>query len=138
VRITGPAATNRKIIANGLKGPLGLAWAGADAVYVSESGGGQVSRVDLKTGARSVAVSKLEQPEGVAVAPDGALLVVEVAAKRLTRIDPKSGARSIIAANLPIGLGTGPSLYRSVAASLSAIYINSDIQNAIYKITPKK
>jgi sugar lactone lactonase YvrE len=138
VRVTGPKATDRKIVASGLGAPVGLAWARPDALYASESRAGQVSRVDLKTGAKSVVAAKLETPEGVAVDSDGMLLVVEVAAKRLTRIDPKSGSRSVIASNLPIGLGYGPSLYRGVAASASAIYVNSDIENAIYKITPKK
>ena len=82
--------------------------------------------------------AKLDAPEGLTVAPDGALLVVEVAAKRVTRLDPKKGTRSVIASNLPIGLSNGPSLYRGIAASPSAIYINSDIENSIYKITPRK
>jgi sugar lactone lactonase YvrE len=138
VRVTGPKVTDRKTVASGLNGPLGLAWASPDAVYVSESRAGQVSRIDLKTGMKSVVAGKLERPEGVAVASDGALLVVEVAAQRVTRIDPKNGARSVIAAHLPIGQGYGPSLYRGIAVSPSAIYVNSDIENSIYKITARK
>ena len=138
VRITGPRPTDRKIVASGLAGPVGLAWAGNDAVYVSETRAGQVSRIDLKSGEKNLVAPRLESPEGLAVAPDGAILVVEAGAKRVTRLDLKKAMRSIIAANLPIGLGNGPSLYRGIAVSPTAIYINSDIENSIYKITPRK
>ena len=123
VRVTGPKVTDRKIVASGLGGPVGLAWAGTDAVYVSESCAGQVSRIDLKTGGKTLAAGKLETPEGVAIAPDGALVVVEVAAKRVTRIDPNNGVRGAIAANLPLGQGYGPSLYRGITVSPSGIYV---------------
>ena len=138
LRVTGPKVTDRKAIASGLAGPSGLAWAGSDALYVSETRSGQVSRIDLKTGAKSLVAGNLQAPEGLAVAADGAVLVVEVKAKQVTRIDPKTGARSVIAANLPIGQGFGPSLYRGIAVSASAIYVNSDIENSIYKITARK
>jgi len=136
LRLAGQTGADRKAIVAGLAGPAGLAWAGPDAVYVSESQAGQVSRIDLKTGSKSVLGKDLRAPEGVAVMPDGGVLVVEVAAKRVTRLDPKTGAHSTIAERLPIGLSNGPSLYRSVAASPTAIYINSDIENSIYEITP--
>jgi len=77
----------------------------------------------------------LKQPEGIAVRSEGAVYVVEVGAKRLVRIDPDSHAVSTVADKLPIGLTNGMSLFRSVAASATAIYINSDIENSIYKIT---
>ena len=64
--------------------------------------------------------------------------MVEVGAKRVTRVDPKNGSRTVIAANLPIGQGFGPSLYRGIAVSPSAIYINSDVENSIYRITGRK
>jgi sugar lactone lactonase YvrE len=138
IRVNGPKATDRKVVAAGLNWPVGLAWAGTDALYVSESRGGQISRIDLNTGAKTVVAKNLEIPEGLAVASGGAILVVEVSAKRVTRIDPKTGSRSVVAANLPIGLGFGPSLYRGIAVSPSAIYINSDIENSIYSITARK
>lgn len=138
LRVTGLRMGDRKIVAAGLNGPIGLAWAGANAVYVSERNAGQISRIDLNTGAKTLVAQKLETPEGIAVAADGALLVVEVTAKRVTRLDPKTGARSVIAANLPIGQGFGPSLYRGIAVSPSAIYINSDVENSIYSITLRR
>jgi DNA-binding beta-propeller fold protein YncE len=138
VRVTGPKPTDRKVIASGLEGPIGLAWAAPDALYVTESRGGKLSRVDLKTGAKSMVAGNLQYPEGVAVRPDGGVLVVEVKAKQVTRIDPKNGLRSVIANGLPIGQGFGPSLYRGIAVSPTAIYVNSDIENSIYKITVRK
>jgi len=130
--------TDHKILAAGLSAPIALADAGNNAVYVSETGSGQVTRIDLKTGQKSLIAPRLSSPEGLAVAPDGAILVVEVGAKRVTRLDLKTAMRSVIASNLPIGLSTGPSLYRGIAVSPSAIYINSDIENSIYKLTPRK
>ena len=130
--------TDHKILAAGLSAPIALADAGNNAVYVSETGSGQVTRIDLKTGQKSLIAPRLSSPEGLAVATDGAILVVEVGAKRVTRLDLKTAMRSVIASNLPIGLSTGPSLYRGIAVSPSAIYINSDIENSIYKLTPRK
>jgi len=126
-------ATDHKILASGLSAPTALAHASNNAVYVSEAR--SVTKVDLKTGAKSSVATNLQSPEGLALAPDGALLIVEVSAKRVARLDLKSGARTVIAQNLPIGLSTGPSLYRGIAISPSAIYINSDIENSIYKIS---
>jgi len=138
VRVSGRGSVaSRKTIAASLAGPTGLAWAGTDAVYLTETASGTLSRVDLKTGAKTKIADKLERPEGVAALTDGALVVVEVAAKRVTRIDLKSGARTILASNLPVGLSYGPSLYRGIAASASAVYVASDIENTIYKIALK-
>ena len=137
LRVTGPAPTDRKAIVENLAGPKGLAWASDAAVYLTETDGGRVVRIDLANGTASTIATGLKQPEGIAVAGDGFLIVVEVAAKQVTRIDPKGGARTVIAANLPLGLANGLSLYRSVAVSPSAIYINSDVNNGLYKLTPQ-
>ena len=143
VRITGPKPSDRKTIATGLSGPTGLVLTGSEvagnfAIYVSETGAGRVSLLDLRSGAKTLVATKLEAPEGLAIENLGELLIVEVGAKRVTLLNLKSGARTVIASNLPIGLSTGPSLYRSITASPSAIYINSDIENSIYKLTPRK
>jgi sugar lactone lactonase YvrE len=138
LRLSGTGGSDRKAIVTGLDTPAGLAWAGPGAIFVSESHAGRVSRIDLKTGAKSTLAADLQTPEGIAVAPDGAVYVVEAAAKRVTRIDPKTGAKTTIADNLHIGLSYGPGLYRGIAVSANAIYINSDIENSIYKITPRR
>ena len=135
LRIAGPAAADRKPVVTGLGGPLGLAWAGPNTVYVTETSAGLVSRIDIGSGSRRVIAEGLANPEGIAVTADGELLVVEVGARRIVRISPPGGDRTIVAANLPIGLSYGPSLYRGIAVTPSAIYINSDIENAIYRLT---
>jgi sugar lactone lactonase YvrE len=128
---------DRQVVADGLDAPTGLAWARDGTLYVTETGGGRLLRVDLDTGDTVVEASGLQQPEGVAVDPDGGVLVVEVGAKRLTRILPSDGSQIVIADDLPIGLSNGPSLYRSVAVSSSAIYFNSDVDNTIYRLVPR-
>ncbi len=138
LRVTGPALTDRQIIADNLQGPNGLAWAAADAVYVSETTGGRVQRIALADGSRTQVADGLAQPEGIAVEASGALLVMEVGARQLKRIDAKSGAQTVIASDLPIGLSNGPSLYRSVASSPTAIYFNSDIDNSVYKLVARQ
>jgi len=138
LRVTGPEVADRQVIAENLAGPVGLAWAGADAVYVTESTGGRVTRIALADGAATPVAQGLAQPEGVAVDADGSLVVVEVGAKQIKRIDAQSGEATVIAANLPVGLSNGPSLYRSVAVSPSAIYFNSDVDNSVYKLVPKR
>jgi sugar lactone lactonase YvrE len=138
LRVTGPEVADREVIAENLQGPVGLAWAGTDAVYVSESAGGRVTRIALADGAATPVAQGLAQPEGVAVDTDGSVLVVEVGAKQIKRINVKTGAATVIAANLALGLGNGPSLFRSVAVSPSAIYFNSDVDNSVYKLVPKR
>jgi sugar lactone lactonase YvrE len=135
LRVTGPEPTDRQVVADGLDDPTGLAWAGDNEVFVTETGGGRLLRIDLASGAVKPVATDLAQPEGVAVGPDDHPLVVEVASRRLTRIDSVDGSKIVIADELPVGLSNGPSLYRGVAVSPSAIYINSDIDNTLYRLT---
>jgi sugar lactone lactonase YvrE len=137
LRVTGPADTDRRLITDELDGPTGLAWAGDDVVYVTETGGGRVVRVEIDSGATSVESTGLMQPEGIAVAEDGAMLVVEVGARQVIRIEPMGGTESVVATGLPIGFASGPSLFRDIAISPSAIYFNSDVENTIYTLTPQ-
>jgi DNA-binding beta-propeller fold protein YncE len=137
LHVTGTGAADRTAVAEDLAAPRGLARAGAGAVYLTEANGGRVLRVEIGSGATTVVAGGLRQPEGVAVTSDGGIVVAEVGAKRLVRIGPRDGAKTVIAADLPIGLTNGPSLYRGVAAGKSAIYYSSDIDNTIYKLTPR-
>ena len=138
MRITGPADTDRRVITDELAGPTGLAWAGDAVVYVTETAAGRVVRVEIDSGATSVESTGLDQPEGIAVAEDGAMLVVEVGARQLTRIEPMGGTESVVAVDLPVGFANGPSMFRGVAVSPTAIYINSDVENTIYALTPQR
>jgi sugar lactone lactonase YvrE len=137
VRVTMADPARRDAVAKGLGDPSGLALDNMGRVYVTETRAGQLSRLDLGTGRRTVVASGLQAPEGVAVLPDGAIAVVEVGAKRVTRIDP-AGMKSTIAEGLPIGLGNGPSLFRGLAATPSAIYVASDVENSIYRLSPRR
>lgn len=123
-----------EVLATGLDEPTGLAPDGNGAVYVSETGAGRVLRVALDGGGTEEIASGLRQPEGLAVTADGRLLVVDVAAKAIVEIDPASGSLGTLAADLPIGLANGPSLYRDIATSGERIYFNSDIDNTIYEL----
>jgi sugar lactone lactonase YvrE len=135
LRVTGPAQSDREVLAEGLAGPTGLAWSGTDAVYVSESAGGDVVRIDLASRAVEDIATGLDQPEGLAVDEEGSVLVVEVGAKALTSIDPGSGVRTTLVSDLPIGWANGPSLYRDVEIGASGIYLTSDVDNTIYRLT---
>jgi sugar lactone lactonase YvrE len=137
-RTFGADASERKDVASALSAPLGLALASRDAVYVSEMLAGEVSRVDLANGAVSVVAEGLDRPQGLAVAADGALLVVESGRAQLTHVDPGTGATSVIARDLPIGLNVSTSLVGVATGANGAIYVTSDIENSIWKLTPLK
>lgn len=142
VRVSGEHGKDRSTMAAGLAGPVGMAAAAKDAVYVTEALGGQVSRVETN-GEKIVVAKDLKMPAGIAVAKDGALIVAEVGARRVVSIDPKSGAVTEIAGDLPIGLVASPGLPPTniptgvgVGAG-GAIYVSSNVENAIYKIVRK-
>jgi sugar lactone lactonase YvrE len=141
-RISGKGGADRKPLAQNLGGPVGLVRAG-NTVYVTENLAGQVSRVDLKTGAATVVAKGLAQPEGIARARDGGLIVAEVGARRIVRIDPKTGAATVLAGDLPIGLAGLPGLppaYVPTGVAVDGtgrVYVTSDIENAVYRLTKK-
>ena len=138
LRLTGTDPVVRRVVTDELAGPVGVAWASDDVVYVTERDGGRVVRVELASGATSVEATGLLQPEGIAVTADGAMLVMEVGARRLVRIEPMGGAEVAIAENLPIGFANGPSLFRGVAVSGDTIYFNSDAENTVYRLVPQQ
>ncbi len=133
----------RKTIAGDLAGPVGLVEGPGGTVYLTEAFGGQLLKVDLASGAKTVIAKDLKMPEGLALTPAGKLVVAEVGAKRLIEVDPQTGAVGEIAGNLPIGLPASPGVLPTdiptgVAVGASGtIYLSSDIENAIYKITKK-
>ncbi|MEL7099892.1 MAG: hypothetical protein AAGM84_13775 [Pseudomonadota bacterium] len=140
-RATGEGEDERTAIATGLAGPLGLAPAGDDAVYLTEIAG-VLSRIDLATGEKTVIATGLALPEGLDVTPDGMIVLAEAALQQVVKIDPTTGDKTVIASELPIGLpgleGLPPSYIPTgiAAGSDGAIYVSSDLENAIYKLTP--
>ena len=142
IRATGEHGKDRTAIIGGLEGPVGMASASKDSVYVTEAYAGVVSKIETN-GVRTVVAKDLKMPEGIAVAPDGKIVVAEVGAKRLVSIDPQSGAVTEIAGNLPIGLPAAPGgLPSNIPTGVGVgetgtIYFSSDVENAIYKVTKK-
>jgi DNA-binding beta-propeller fold protein YncE len=143
LKVTGEKEEDRKIIATELAAPTWLVSAGPGAVYVAEFITGTISRIDLGSGEKKVVVSGLRGPEGFAVKPDGKFVVVEEKTRQLVEVDPASGTHKPLVVNLEIGSPPFPGgapfgNVASVAVSESgAIYLTADINNAIYKISPK-
>jgi sugar lactone lactonase YvrE len=138
----GEAPEDRSAIATGLAGPLGLAWAGDNEVYVTELAG-ILSRISLETGEKTVIAQGLALPEGIDLDANGMIVLAEAAAQRVVMIDPKTGEKTVIASNLPIGLpgieGIPPSnIPTGVAVGKDGvIYVSSDLENALYRLVPQ-
>lgn len=132
----------REVLASGLDGPVGLAWADTQSVYVSEALSGQVQRVLLSDGSKELIVTGLEQPEGLAVLPDGGLVIAEAGAGRVTLVDPISGERRMIGDGLALGsrVSRAPDpVYLPTGIAVDgdgAIYVTEDRTNGVRKLTP--
>ncbi len=144
VRIRDKEGKQREVVAKDLALPVFMAKAGPDTIYVTEFLSGKITKLDLKTGEKSVVASGLRNPEGVAVQPDGTVLVVNVGTKELVRIDPKTGNIKPLVQDLPVGLFVPENFppaftLNGVAVSKAGnIYVTSDTENVIYKISPNK
>jgi sugar lactone lactonase YvrE len=142
VRLNKDDRKARTVVAEGLNGPVDIAWANATAVYVSEATSGSVSRVDLATGAMVRIASGLAQPEGIAIMRDGRLAVVEAAAQRVTAIDTVTGDAEFLATGLPIGAAPpeapGPIFVPTgiVAGSDGILYLASDRNHSLIRLVP--
>jgi sugar lactone lactonase YvrE len=134
-RLVRARGETRTVVAEGLGAVTSLA-VREGAAYLAQPMAGQVTRVDLGSGAKTALATGLNMPRALDVAPDGAVVVLEVGAKQVTRIDPRGG-RSVIAANLPVGWITKPiPMGGGVAVGPSGVvYVSSDVENAIYRIS---
>lgn len=121
-----------------LAAPSSLAAGPGGSVYVAETGAGRILRMDPASGDHSAVAQGLSLPKAVAVMRDGRLAVLEVGRKRVVAIDPHSEALSVLAENLPVGLVTKPvPLAGGIAADASgALYVTSDVENSILRLTP--
>lgn len=144
IRVRDKKGKNREVVAKDLDLPVYIAKAGPDAVYVTEFLSGNLTKVDLQTGEKSIVVSGLRQPKGIAVQSDGAILVVNVGTKELLQIDAQTKSIKPLVKELPVGLfvpeGFMPAFTLSgVAVSKTGnIYVTSDIENVIYKLSPNR
>lgn len=143
LRVSGATGAERTVIADGLAAPAALATDGASHVYISELGRNAVLHIDLSTGARRTVADNIAGPEGLDIGPDGRVYVAEVGARRVIALDPRTGERWTVAGNLAIGLPTfdkGPPAFVTTGVAVGksgAVYVASDLRNAIYKLTPR-
>ncbi|QIZ82470.1 PQQ-binding-like beta-propeller repeat protein [Thalassovita gelatinovora] len=142
VNVSGEHGDTREVLIDGLVLPVGLVLKD-QGVYVTEAGAGTVSRVDLANGAKTVVAEGLVGPEGIDIAPDGTLIVAEAGKQRVISIDPATGAVTELAASIAMGVvaakGTPPTYVTSGVAvgGNGSIYVVSDVENAIYRLTPQ-
>jgi sugar lactone lactonase YvrE len=126
-------------IAGGLERPAGAALSGTQTLYVVEAGAGRITSVNLANGAKAVVASGLDAPRGIAMTKDGNLLTVELGARRLTQVAAADGTKRIVATDLPVGGANNPTSAAGVAVGANgAIYLSSDIENSIWRATPKR
>ncbi len=135
---------NRIVLQDNMSTPTGLTITKDEQqVFVTETGSGVLSSIEIANGNRKIVASDLDMPEGIALHPDGKIILAEVGKKRLLAIDPVTGRRETIAWNLPIGLpgyaeGPLPFIPTDVAVScFGHIYISTNTNNAIYRIDRK-
>jgi streptogramin lyase len=142
LRVSGAKHDERKIVASGLAGPVQMVLGNDGALYLTEAAGNLV-RINLATGARTVVADQLAMPEGLAQTPWGSFIVAETMAARLTEIDPVNGSRRTVADQLPIGLEGGPGMpppYNVTGVDVGddgVIYLSADRNNAVLKIRPQ-
>ncbi len=142
-RIIGLSRTDRDlrdILADGLAGPVGLGWAGPDALFVTEHTAGTLLRINLEDGSRTVISNTVSEPEGLTVLADGRVAVVEVGRRRVVAIDPATGVSEVLAVELPVGtrVARAPeSIYVPSGIAEGAdgsLYLTSDQDNSVLKI----
>ena len=138
VRASGADGKERREIVTGLRGANGLALGGPALLYVTESESGQISAIDLENGARRVVKGGLDKPRGLALASNGKLIVAELGRRQLMSIDARTGESVVIAKDLPIGTsGMSLSSVGTAAGANGTIYVSSDVENSIWKLTPR-
>jgi DNA-binding beta-propeller fold protein YncE len=141
VRATGAQFKDRAVVAQGLTGPVQMIVGRDGAAYVTEAVG-NLTRIDLANGNKTVLADKLAMPEGLAQTPWGSFIVAESIARRLVEIDPATGSRRTVAENLPIGLEAPPGMppfnvVTGVAVgSEGNVYVTADRNNSLLRIRP--
>ena len=142
-RASGPAFATRAVVASGIGGPVQMVLGADGALYVTEAAG-NLLRINLVDGAKTVVAAGLALPEGLAQTPWGTFIVAEAAAAKLTEINLQTGTRRTVADKLPIGLPAGPGMpppYVPTGVDVAAdgtIYFSADRNNALYRIRPAR
>ncbi len=142
-KASGADYATRVVVTSGLAGPVQMTLGRDGALYVTEAAGNLV-KVNLADGSKTVVTKGLALPEGVAATPWGTFIVAEAALGRLTEIDPATNQQRTVADKLPIGLSGGPGMPPPyVATGLDVgpdgtIYFSANRNNAIYKVRPMR
>ena len=131
----------RTVVATGLVGPAGLAWATDGlSVYVAESGAGRISLITLAADTRKTVAGDLAQPETIALLLDGRVVVAEVGAGQISAIDPDTGNKTVLATSLalgglisrapdPVGMPTGIAV-----GDDGSVYVVTDANNSLIRL----
>jgi len=141
LRLVGPAASQRSVLAEGFDKPCDLIRGPGQEVLISETGGGRVLSVDLVSGRSTVVLAGLDQPEGLSLDGHGGLWVAEAGARSLRRYDLEGQAWTSSIDDLPIGFlsegGGGPlPVASSIAISPGGgLYLSADRNASIYRVT---
>ena len=142
IRLLGEGDKPGEVLVGGLKFPVAMVEAADGKLYVTETGG-TLQHVDLAAKTLKPVLEGLAGPEGVDVGGDGRVYVAEAGAGRLIAFDPKDGSKAVLAEGLKTGLpaaeGTLPAFTTTgvaVSKKDGAVYVSSDITNAIYKVAP--
>ena len=131
-----------EVVAENLQGPVGLLLDGDEGFYVTETDSGSISHFDMLEGDATLIVEGLASPEGLDRLDENHLIVAEVGNRRLVAVNLDSGEIRAIAADLPIGM---PSMMGAASSFLPTgvaaghggnIYVVSDMQNTVLKLTP--
>ena len=141
--LSGHDGADRTIVAQGIGGLAAMRPHSQQEVYVTDVVAGELLRVNIDDGTKTVIARGLDRPEGFDVAPDGNIVLAEVGKRRVVLVDVATGKVTEIARNLAIGYpaaaGTPP-VYITTGVGVSmtgAIYVSSDVNTALYKITPQ-
>jgi sugar lactone lactonase YvrE len=138
VRLTG-TDTNGTIIVSGLHNLTGFALASDAVAYALDAAAGRASRIDLRTGQATLIARDLRNPRGLAVTAQHELLTIEMDARQLVRLDISTGSRQTIATDLPVGGADNPTMAAGIAVGANGtIYLSSDVDNSLWKLTPKR
>jgi sugar lactone lactonase YvrE len=142
VLVTGAVgARQKRSVATGLEGPVALLPTD-EGIYVVEADGGRVSHVDLSDWSRRTVADGLDSPEGIVRLNGRELLIAEVGKRRLVAVGLRGGGQRVVAENLPVGLKGPPGWPAAffptgiAVGRLGEIYFSSDLDSAIYRLTP--
>ncbi len=153
LRIGAGKSRDKTVVVEDLDGPVGLAVdQQTGTVYVSEYLSGEViafplegaicaEGVDTECEKIVSVMTGLDKPEGLAVDHAGTLLVAETGANRILAL-PVDAASATTVGEIPLGLIGGddmPAPFISTGITVDAqnrVYVSSDVENAIYRLTP--